>query len=907
MDKQLQVIKRNGELVDYDVSKIEVAIAKACLAEYQASNSSYNESFAVQTAKAYAKKIDERLLKRGDLMVLKRLHIEAIQDEVELFLMRESQQAIASRYIIYRKERAEERQRQAQESTESSTEKSWKVVGCNGIAYQITINQIFKLVKDIAQGLTNINFDLALNGIERDLIDGIDEAHLYELLIFKMRDHTATDQAYSLIGARLQLRILTLQLTSVFNIEYNKGELTKDLYKTIFKNGISYGISKELYSEKLAGFDLDLLANSIEPSRDNLLEYLGIKTLADRYLMKYDEVRFELPQTLWMRVAMGLAINEDNKNERAIEFYNTLSNFYYMTSTPTIYNAGTRRPQLSSCYLTTTADDLKDIFNSYGNNAQLSKYAGGLGNDWTNVRARNAYIKGTNGKSQGVIPFLRIVNDIAIAVNQGGKRKGAVCAYLESWHLDVEDFIDLKKNTGDERRLCHDLNTAHWIPDLLVKRTLIKNEDGKFVGEWTLFSPDEVGDLHDLYGKAFEQRYEYYEQQAKQGKIKNFKVINAQKFWQKMIASIYQTSHPWMTFKDSINIRSPQKHCGVVHSSNLCTEITLNTSADEIAVCNLGSVNLPKHLIDGKIDKELLHKTIKTAIRMLDNVIDINFYPVKQAENSNLRHRPIGLGVMGFQNILYQMRLPYDSKEAVEVADSTMELISYYAIESSALLAKERGKYSSYEGSLWSQNIFPIDSLKLLENERGKEFCSFDYASQLDWQPIRKLVAENGMRNSNVMAIAPTATICNITGVTQSIEPMYEHIFVKDSQSGSFNWLNYALVDDLKKLDLWDPVIKQEIMDNGGSIASIERIPDAIKAIYKTAFELDSHWLIEAGARRQKWLDQAQSLNLYAKDPNGRLLSSFYVTGWSRGLKTTYYFRSKGATSMQENDQLIVN
>jgi ribonucleoside-diphosphate reductase alpha chain len=631
------------------------------------------------------------------------------------------------------------------------------------------------------------------------------------------------------------------------------------------------------------------------PERDNLFTYLGLQTLYDRYFIHSDEVRFELPQVFFMRVSMGLALNEENKEEKAIEFYKLLSSFDYMSSTPTLFNSGTLHSQLSSCYLTTVPDDLYGIYGAMRDNAMLSKWAGGLGNDWTPVRGMGAHIKGTNGRSQGVVPFLKVVNDTAVAVNQGGKRKGAVCAYLETWHLDIEEFLELRKNTGDDRRRTHDMNTANWIPDLFMERVMNKET-------WTLFSPNEAKDLHDLTGNEFKEQYEKYEEEAKKGNIKAYKEVDAEELWRKIISMLFETGHPWLTFKDACNLRSPQQHTGVIHSSNLCTEITLNTSQDEIAVCNLGSVNLKNHLDkDNNLDKEKLQKTISTAIRMLDNVIDINYYAVPQAENSNFKHRPIGLGIMGFQDILQIKKIPYSSDEAVELADDSMETVSYFAIEASSDLAKERGSYSSYEGSLWSQGIFPIDSISILKEHRTEGFLDQNEEKKMDWDTLKEKVKKQGIRNSNVMAIAPTATIANITGVTQSIEPTYSNLFVKSNLSGEFTVINENLVNALKEIDMWDEVMVYDLKNLNGSLETISRVPDEIKRIFATSFEIEPKWLIESASRRQKWIDQSQSLNLYVAEPNGKKLDVMYKMAWLRGLKTTYYLRSKGATTSEKS------
>ena len=658
---------------------------------------------------------------------------------------------------------------------------------------------------------------------------------------------------------------------------------------------IKKGIELELLNPELATYDLDRLGKAIKADKDLLFSYLGIQTLYDRYFIHSNEIRFELPQVFFMRVAMGLALNEDNREERALEFYELLSSFDYMSSTPTLFNSGTMHSQLSSCYLTTVPDDLHGIYGALQDNAMLSKWAGGLGNDWTPVRGMGAHIKGTNGKSQGVVPFLKVVNDTAVAVNQGGKRKGAVCAYLETWHLDIEEFVELRKNTGDDRRRTHDMNTANWVPDLFMERVF----QGK---KWTLFTPNETPDLHDLSGEDFRKQYEVYEKLAQEGKMKAFKEVSAEELWRKILSMLFETGHPWITFKDACNLRSPQQHTGVIHSSNLCTEITLNTSNDEIAVCNLGSINIPNHLDeDGNLNKEKLEKSVTTAIRMLDNVIDINYYAVPQAENSNFKHRPIGLGIMGFQDALYTKKIPYASEEAVDFADESMELVSYMAINASSDLAKERGSYASYEGSLWSQGILPLDSIEILEKQRGTDYIEVDKTTRLDWETLRKKVISQGMRNSNTMAIAPTATIANITGLTQSIEPTYSNLFVKSNLSGEFTVINMHLVDALKEIDMWDEVMVYDLKNLNGSLESIARVPEETKRLFATSFEVEPKWLIEAASRRQKWIDQSQSLNLYVSEPNGKKLDVMYRMAWLRGLKTTYYLRSRSATTTEKS------
>ena len=714
-------------------------------------------------------------------------------------------------------------------------------------------------------------------------------------LVMSARTKVEQEPNYSYVTARILLDELRSEALSFLGIaEESSHPEMQEYYPKAFKAYIEKGIELEMLDPILKNFDLQKLGEAIDHDRDYQFTYLGLQTLYDRYFIHYQDTRYELPQIFFMRVAMGLAVEEDNKEERAIEFYRLLSSFDYMSSTPTLFNSGTLRPQLSSCYLTTIPDDLDGIFGAMKDNALLSKWAGGLGNDWSPVRALGSYIKGTNGKSQGVVPFLKVANDTAVAVNQGGKRKGAMCAYLETWHLDIEEFLDLRKNTGDDRRRTHDMNTANWVPDLFMKRVeLDKN--------WTLFSPGETPDLHDLTGLAFEKRYEEYEALAAEGKMDQHKTIPAKDLWRKMLTMLFETGHPWITFKDSCNLRSPQQHVGVIHSSNLCTEITLNTSNDEIAVCNLGSVNLPQHMKDGVLDQEKVKRTVTTALRMLDNVIDINYYSVDTAKNSNLKHRPVGMGLMGFQDALYMQDAPYCSDEAIEFADRSMEVISYYAIHASSELAKERGTYPSYDGSLWSQGIFPKDSIDILEKNRGSEFIKVDRSETLDWDKLRAKVKKDGMRNSNVMAIAPTATISNITGVTQSIEPTYQNLYVKSNLSGEFTIVNPHLVRKLKAIDLWDDVMINDLKYFEGSLSEISRIPDDIKKLFSTAFEVEPQYIVESASRRQKWIDQAQSLNLYIGNANGKKLDLTYRMAWYSGLKTTYYLRSIAATTTEKS------
>ncbi len=883
----LRVIKRHHPQalaptpVAYDDNKIAAAIQKAFVAVE--GTQAENSPRVKEITRRLTQQVSEILLRRNkDGLV----HIEDIQDQVELSLMRAGEQRIARAYVLYREERRRLREQRA--SFEAPPAKT----SPQQAAY--TREHMAQLVTEACQGLAHTHPEIIIKEAQRNLFEGATLADLRKALQLTAKAMIEKEPNYGFVAARLLLDELRaealrfLQLPSV-----SSHEAMRAYYPTYFQHFIHQGIEVELLDPRLATFDLKQLGAALLPDRDLQFTYLGLQTLYDRYFLHHHGVRFELPQAFFMRVAMGLAINEPEKEKHAIEFYTLLSSFDYCSSTPTLFNAGTLRPQLSSCYLTTVPDDLDGIYGAIKDNALLSKFAGGLGNDWTPVRAMGSHIKGTNGKSQGVVPFLNVANASAVAVNQGGKRKGAVCAYLETWHLDIEEFLELRKNTGDDRRRTHDMNTANWIPDLFMKRV---HEDK----HWTLFSPSETPDLHDLYGEAFEKAYIDYEHQAAQGQLRQHKTISATNLWRKMLGMLFETGHPWITFKDACNLRSPQQHVGVIHSSNLCTEITLNTAEDEIAVCNLGSVNLAQHIHAQGLDTVKLEKTVRTAIRMLDNVIDINYYAVPQARRSNLKHRPIGLGIMGFQDALYQLRVPYASDNAVHFADHAMEALSYFAIKASNTLAKERGSYATFEGSLWSQGILPIDSLNLLQKQRGN-YLEVNKEKTLDWDALRTQIQTSGMRNSNVMAIAPTATISNICGVSQSIEPTYQNLFVKSNLSGEFTVINPYLVADLKALGLWNEVMVNDLKYFNGSLRAIDRIPDALKQLYATAFEIDPTWLVEAAARRQKWIDQGQSLNLYMAQPSGKKLDALYRLAWRRGLKTTYYLRSMGATNAEKS------
>jgi len=883
------IIRRNGKVTNFDANKIAVAMTKAFLAVEggKAAASSRIHDTVRELTKSVVDTISRRIPEGGQV------HIEDVQDQVELALMRGGEHKIARAYVLYREEQKRKRQ---EEVTEEAEEHLVNVTAIDGSAKPLDVNRLRALITEACHGLEGVTEQSIFDDTCRNLFDGIKEKDVANTLVMSSRTLIEKEPNYSYAAARLLMDSLRFDALGFLGMNTNVATQAEmaDLYPSYFKNYVHRAVELELLDPRLAQYDLERLGQAMDANRDLQFTYLGLQTLFDRYFIHSRDTRFELPQAFFMRVAMGLAINEIDREGRAIEFYNLLSSFDFMSSTPTLFNSGTLRPQLSSCYLTTVPDDLDGIYGAIKDNALLSKYAGGLGNDWTPVRGLGAHIKGTNGKSQGVVPFLKVANDTAVAVNQGGKRKGAVCAYLESWHIDIEEFLDLRKNTGDDRRRTHDMNTANWIPDLFMQRVA---EDQ----EWTLFTPNDTTDLHDLTGKKFEAAYVAYEEKAAKGEISVHKKVKAVDLWRKMLGMLFETGHPWVTFKDPCNIRYTNRHVGVVHSSNLCTEITLHTNQAEIAVCNLGSVNLPAHTIEGEgVDLAKLEKTINTAMRMLDNVIEYNYYSVPQARNSNLRHRPVGLGIMGFQDALYKMRMAYASEEAVTFADNSMEAVSYYTIKASTDLAEERGRYSSFEGSLWSQGILPIDSLRELAEIRGK-YLQADTTETLEWDELRERVKTVGMRNSNTMAIAPTATISNICGVSQSIEPTYQNLFVKSNLSGEFTVVNPYLVRDLKDRGLWDEVMVNDLKYYDGSVLPIDRIPDDLKAIYRSAFEVDPRWLVEAGARRQKWIDQAQSLNLYMAEPSGKKLDNLYKLAWVRGLKTTYYLRSMGATHMEKS------
>ena len=886
----LRTIRRNGQVTVFDASKINVAMGKAFLAvegDSAAASSRIHDQVASLTDQVVA--VLHRRNPTGGTV-----HIEDIQDQVELALMRSGEHKVARAYVLYREDQA--RKRASVASAVADAHPSIHITLADGRTQPLDKVQLHYLVEEACNGLTSVSAETILTDTYRSLFDGVLAADLDKALVMSARALIEQEPNYSYVAARLLLNDLRHEAFSFLGLDHpvNTQAAMGQAYACYFQTYIERAISLELLDPTLATFDLERLGQALAGERDLQFTYLGLQTLYDRYFIHSDNVRFELPQVFFMRVAMGLAINESDREARALEFYHLLSSFDFMSSTPTLFNSGTLRPQLSSCYLSTIPDSLSGIYSSIKDNALLSKFAGGLGNDWTRVRGMGANIKGTNGKSQGVVPFLKVANDTAVAVNQGGKRKGAVCAYLETWHIDIEEFLDLRKNTGDDRRRTHDMNTANWVPDLFMQRVA---DDA----DWTLFSPDETPDLHELTGIAFQQAYTAYETAAAKGALRTSKTVKAKELWRKMLGMLFETGHPWITFKDPCNLRYTNQHVGMVHSSNLCTEITLHNNDEEIAVCNLGSVNLSTHVDPEQgLDQAKLVRTINTAMRMLDNVIDYNYYSVPQAKHSNSQHRPVGLGIMGFQDALYKLRLPYASQEAVEFADRSMEAVSYFAIQASTDLAAERGQYSTFAGSLWSQGILPYDSIARLAEQRGG-YVQMDDSQTLDWDRLRERVQQVGMRNSNTLAIAPTATISNICGVSQSIEPTYQNLFVKSNLSGEFTVVNPYLVHDLKARDLWDEVMVNDLKYYDGSVQAIDRIPDDLKQLYASAFEMDARWLIEAASRRQKWIDQAQSLNLYMAEPSGAKLDNMYKLAWVRGLKTTYYLRSMGATHVEKS------
>ena len=880
-----RVRSRDGELRPFNPERIARALAKGLLA---------SEGGDALTARSrdltalLARQVCEQLVARrpeGGAF-----DVEEIQDQAELVLMRASQHDAARRFVLYRESRRQARAAEPVKPAKAPEIPAISVTWPDGAKRPLDIDRLRRVLAEACVGVQAVSVELLEKDILASLFDGVPYAELLLAPVMAARMRIEEEPNYTFVAARLLLDTVREQALGRPTTQAELAESWEDYFRTYIQRGIEAG----LLDREMANYDLTRIAKACQLERDNQFEFLGLQILADRYFLHVQGRRIELPQAFWMRVAMGLAVRETDREAVAISFYEQLSTFRFVSSTPTLFNAGCTNPQLSSCFLTTIQDDLGDIFKALRDDALLSKFSGGLGNDWTPVRALGSHIKGTNGKSQGVIPFMKVANDTAVAVNQGGKRKGAICGYLETWHLDIEEFLDLRKNTGDDRRRTHDMNTANWIPDLFLERV-------EADGDWTLFSPNDAPDLHDKFGKDFRKAYEAAEAAVVSGKIKLHKKVKALGLWRKMLGMLFETGHPWITFKDPCNLRSPQQHCGVVHSSNLCTEITLNTSRDEIAVCNLGSVNLAAHISATGIDHQKLEETINVAMRMLDNVIEINLYTCPEARKSNLRHRPVGLGVMGHHDALCIRGLPFASDEAVAFADESMEAVSYYAILASSRLAKERGAYASYAGSLWSKGILPIDSIKILAEHRLAGQLDQDQSAHMDWKPVRAHIATHGMRNSNCLAIAPTATISNIIGVSQCIEPTYQNLFVKSNMSGEFTVVNMYLVDELKKRGLWDRQMCDDLKYFDGSVQKIARVPDHLKALFATAFEIEPKWLIEAAGRRQKWIDQAQSLNLFMKEPSGKKLHDMYLLAWKKGCKTTYYLRSQGATHVEKS------
>jgi len=886
--QNVKVLRKDGSIVRFNPMKVAATLEESFRRSKKTQGPS--DELTIERVNLVVQKVVAKVVALSKTQ--ETVPVDTIQDEIEHQLMQEGFFAAAKDFILNRASMGEQSETPLEErEKEHSKQRQFITISQNGQKTFVTESKIYHQFRFACRGFEDlVSADLLLEESVKNFYEEMKETEVDLAGIMAARAKIELEPAYSKVAARLLLDVLYRE---TMNISADS-PLLESQHRKYFKEYLEKGIALDRLSPALLDFDLDKLAQALQIQRDDQFSYLGLQTLYDRYFIHDNDRRMETPQIFWMRVAMGLAlIEKEQKTKRAIEFYNLLSSFAFISSTPTLFNSGTLHSQLSSCYLSTVMDDLSHIFKTISDDAQLSKWAGGIGNDWTNIRATGAQIKGTNGKSQGVIPFLKVANDTAVAVNQGGKRKGAMCSYLETWHLDIEDFLELRKNTGDERRRTHDMNTANWIPDLFMKRV---QENGS----WTLFSPSDVPDLHDLYGKAFETRYKEYEKQAEEGKIRLFKKVEALQLWRKMLSMLFETGHPWITFKDPSNIRSPQDHVGVVHSSNLCTEILLNTSTTETAVCNLGSINLPMHITEKGLDEKKLATTIRTAVRMLDNVIDINFYPIQEAKSSNEKHRPIGLGLMGFQDALYMQNISYASHEAVQFADRSMEMISYYAILASSELAAEKGTYSSYKGSKWDRGLLPIDTIDLLEQERGLSI-EVDRSSTMNWDIVRESIRKYGMRNSNTMAIAPTATISNITGVSQSIEPMYKHLFVKSNLSGEFTTPNLYLVEELKKRGIWDEHMLDDLKYFDGSIAEIERIPEDVKKVFLTAFEIDPEWLIECASRRQKWIDMGQSLNLYLFEPSGKKLHQMYLLSWNKGLKTNYYLRCLAATQIEKS------
>jgi ribonucleoside-diphosphate reductase alpha chain len=882
----LRVVKRTGAVVDFDAGRIFQAIQKAVGAVGGAGFGAAGTGMPDRAIEGIVDAISAEIKGRFKDFYP---NVENIQDLVEKHLVLGQQYEVAKAYILYRADRQKVREEAKLMAIENAKLGKLTVKKRDGRTQLLNVRKIEDSLRRAAVGLSGIDYDNVVREVIRNIYDQVETVNIDKAMVLAAASFIERDPAYSWLAGRLLLQRV---YKDTMGRSVQDRELT-EVYRRTFVASVKSLVSRGHLDPSLGEYDLERLAAALRPERDLQFQYLGLQTLSERYFVKDGEQSVELPQAFWMRVAMGLAISEEQREDWAIEFYELMSQRLFVPSTPTLFHAGTPHPQLSSCYLTTVDDDLKHIFKCLADNSQLSKWSGGIGNDWSNIRATGAAIKSTKVESQGVIPFLKIANDVTNAINRSGKRRGATCAYLETWHYDIEDFLDLRKNTGDERRRTHDMNTANWIPDLFMKRVLADDS-------WTLLSPDEAPDLHKLFGKAFEKRYQHYEEEARQGRIRLFKTVSAKALWRKMLTMLFETGHPWITFKDACNVRSPQDHAGVVHSSNLCTEITLNTSADETAVCNLGSVNFATHVTAaGELDEEQLGRTVRAAVRMLDNVIDINFYPTEEARNSNLRHRPIGLGVMGFQDLLFEANIAFESPAALELADRSMELVAWHAILASSELARERGAYQSFKGSKWDRGILPHDTLDLLEEERGQEI-DVPRTTRLDWGLVREQIRQHGMRNSNTMAIAPTATISNISGCFPCIEPIYKNIYVKANISGEFTVVNRFLIDDLKRLGLWGQEMLEKLKYYDGNVSRIDEIPSEIKAKYKEAFDIDPIFALRLTAARGKWIDQSQSHNVFLKGTSGKQLSEVYTAAWRLGLKTTYYLRTLAVSQIEK-------
>jgi ribonucleoside-diphosphate reductase alpha chain len=880
----LQIKKRSGDVVTFDPQKIYYAMKKAFLEVHGGVNEAALSVVTEKVVQHLEKNFGERTP-----------GVEDVQNTVENVLMENGHFDVARVYIIYRYEHSKVREEKKIEVLKKIEEEGLYVKKRDGHRELFNMDKLKRFLAYAAKGFEKeINIDLIAEQCRLELHEDIETKNITKSLVMVVRSYIEQDPAYSKVAARLLLWKLYKDIIGAGRVDFSR--LDAQL-REVFPECIRKAVAAGRLDAKMLTFDLVELAKSLKFERDDLLDFMAMQTLNDRYFTSNPVTKeiFEGPQFFWMRVAMGFALaeKEEERHTRAVQFYEVISTLRYTPSTPTLFHSGTMHPQMSACYLNTVEDSLDHIFKVFGDNAQLSKWSGGIGTDWTNLRGTGALIRGTGVESQGTIPFLKIANDTTVAINRSGKRRGATCVYMEVWHYDIEDFLELRKNTGDDRRRTHDMDTCNWIPDLFMERV-------KTDGDWTLFSPDETPDLHHIYGREFKERYEFYEEKVRNGEIRLYKNLKARDLWKRMITMLFETGHPWMTWKDACNVRSPQDHVGVVHNSNLCTEITLNTSAEETAVCNIGSLNISRHIKNGALDQDLLHDTVRSAMRMLDNVVDLNYYPTKEGRVSNMRHRPVGLGLMGTQDALYLLDIPFDSDVAVRFADTSMEAISYYAILSSSELARERGRYQTYKGSKWDRGIFPVDTIALLEQERGAEI-PIDKSSSLDWTPVREHVKKYGMRNSNTMAIAPTATISTINGSVPSIEPIYKNIYVKSNQTGDFTIINEALIIDLKKLGLWDYEMLGKIKYNDGNISAIDEIPQKLKDKYKETFDIDPRWSIRQAAVRGKWIDQSQSFNIFYGGKSGKEISDIYMYAWEMGLKTTYYLRTLGASQVEKS------